>query len=331
MFELGEKVDMRKPYATRLRELAKEYDIFLLDADLGKSAYSDDFKKEFPDRYGNCGISESAMQSIAAGLALAGFRPVTQTFAMFAALRGGEQIRQSACYAAQYTDIPIVYVGLHGGIWTGEDGVSHQATEDIALMRAIPHISVYAPSDANEVVGILEPLIKHNKPVYLRLVRGGIPIIFDKETMEKYPFGLGKSQRLREHEDPELTLMSYGATMHKTLEAYKRLKDLGINCNVVNMSSIKPFDKEAVIRAAIYSNAIVVIEDHQKNGGLSQGIAGHLSEIYPTHVKAIALDDTFAESGGQEALYKKYGLDGETIAETSRKFLESVKTVSGKK
>ena len=305
-----DKKSMRKAYGNKLVELASNgSDIFVVDADLGSSLKTGEFSEKFPERYMNVGIREQSMPGIALGLALNGYNVFINTFSVFV-LRELEQIFQID-YTQKYNkNVNITVVGSHGGIATGEDGPTHQGISDIGAIRSIPYVRIVAPCDAVETENVLETIVngKEKGINYLRLVRPDTPVVFDKNKFE-----FGKSSVLRKHQHVDYVVFSYGYTLHECLEASDDIKDF--NVDVVNVSSIRPFDDGIILRYGNKKelNGFVVVEDHYKNGGLGDIVSN-------TMVKAgirkkflhIALDG-FAESGTTSDLYKKYGLDSDSI------------------
>lgn len=315
-YKIGEKVSMRDAYGNYLAELGDKYEnIFVLDADLGCSTKANIFGKKFPERYRNVGISETFMQTKAAGIASEGYKAFTNTFAVFV-VKGAEKIKQSI--AIDKRDVKII--GTHGGISVGEDGFSHQGINDISVMRSIPGIYVFCPEDAVEVESMLDFMMTDETPTYMRISRNKLPTIHTPD----YVFCPGKASMLigdhaGKRDDKWVTIISYGDTIHTSIEAAKLLEKYGgVNPFVLSMSSIKPLDDESIEMAKCESDLIVTVEDHVLDGGLGEAVSrkilgtsmvgGRLKKLL-----SIGLDNIFAESGSWKELYEKYGFSGEKI------------------
>lgn len=308
------KIATRESYGNALVELGKQNDkLVVLDADLAGATKTAIFMKEFPDRHINCGIAEANMMGIAAGLATTGKIPFASTFAMFAAGRAFEQVRNSI----GYPHLNVKIGATHAGISVGEDGASHQCNEDIALMRTIPGMTVIVPADDVEARAAVFAAAAHKGPVYLRFGRLPVPVIND---VENYKFEIGKGVVLREGKD--VTLIATGLEVGETLLAAEILAEQGIQAKVINIHTIKPIDKDLIIEAAKETEKVVTVEEHSIIGGLGSAVAEVLSENYPTKMMRIGVNDTFGESGPALELIKKYGLDSESIAEKIKKFLK---------
>ncbi|NLK62606.1 MAG: transketolase family protein [Fusobacteria bacterium] len=277
--------------------------IVVLDADLSGSTKTSVFAKKFPERFINVGIAEQDLMGTAAGIASTGKIVFVSTFAMFAAGRAYEQIRNTIAYSK----FNVKICPSHAGISVGEDGASHQAIEDIALMRVIPEMKVLCPADAIETKKMLEKAIEYNGPVYIRLARLATPIIFD----ENYNFEIGKISTLREGND--VTIAAMGMLVGEAIEASKILEKEGIKARVLNVSTIKPLDKETILKAAKETKFIVTAEEHSVIGGLGSAISEFLSEEYPTNVYKIGIYDRFGESGTGKELLEKFGLKAKDI------------------
>lgn len=311
-----EKKATRQAYGEALLELGKKNkDIVVLDADLSCSVKSDLFAKAFPERAFNVGISEQDMISTAAGLASCGKIVFTNSFAVFTPGRCFDQIRLSVNYGN--TNVKIV--GSHGGILTGEDGYSHQALEDLALMRTLPKMVVVNPADATETKKAVEALVEYKGPAYLRLTRGNVPV-FNKENQR---FELGKGVLLKDGKD--ITIIATGALVYIALEATELLKQKNISARVINIHTIKPIDKELIIKAAKETKAIITAEDHSIIGGLGSAVAEVLSENYPVMIERIGVKDMFTGSGSPEELYQKHGFTKENIAAVAENLLKRVR------
>lgn len=303
----------REGYGAGLVEVGKEHEnLVVLDADLAEATKTNMFKKEFPDRHIDCGIAESNMMGVAAGLAATGKVPFASSFAMFSAGRAFEQIRNSI----GYPHLNVKIGATHAGISVGEDGATHQCNEDIALMRTIPGMVIINPSDYVEAIAAVKAAYEYVGPCYLRFGRLAVPVINDTPD---YKFEIGKAITLREGKD--VTIIATGLTVSTSLEAAELLEKDGISAKVINMHTIKPIDKEAIINAAKETGKVVTVEEHSVIGGLGSAVCSVLSENYPTLVKKIGVYDRYGESGPATELVKKYGLDGEGIYNSVKEFL----------
>lgn len=299
------KIATRESYGNALVELGKEADnLVVLDADLAEATKTGTFKKAFPDRHIDCGIAECNMMGIAAGIASTGKVPFVSSFAMFAAGRAYEQVRNSI----GYPHLNVKIGATHAGISVGEDGASHQCNEDIALMRVIPGMVVINPSDDVEAKAAVKAAYEHEGPVYLRFGRLAAPVINDRAD---YKFEIGKGVTLREGKD--LTLVATGLCVSGALEAAEQLAADGIDARVINIHTIKPLDQELILKAAQETGRIVTIEEHSIIGGLGGAVAELLGEKCPTKMLRIGVEDTFGESGPAVKLLEKYGLDAAGI------------------
>lgn len=299
------KIATRESYGNALAELGAEFpDLVVLDADLAAATKTSIFKKAFPDRHIDCGIAECNMVGIAAGLAATGKVPFASSFAMFAAGRAFEQIRNSV----GYPKLNVKIGATHAGISVGEDGATHQCNEDIALMRTIPGMVVLNPSDDVEAKAAVRAAIEHEGPVYLRFGRLAVPVINDTPD---YKFEIGKGVVLREGTD--LTIVATGLCVSESLVAAELLAKDGINAKVINIHTIKPLDEELIIAAAKETGKVVTVEEHSVIGGLGSAVCDCLSANAPTKVLKIGVNDVYGESGPAVELIKKYGLDGESI------------------
>ena len=306
------KIATRDSYGNALAELGAEHkDIVVLDADLAAATKTGVFKKAFPERFIDCGIAESNMMGVAAGLAAAGLVPFASSFAMFAAGRAFEQVRNSI----GYPHLNVKIGATHAGISVGEDGATHQCNEDIALMRTIPGMTVINPSDDVEARAAVKAAYEHEGPVYLRFGRLAVPVINDRED---YKFELGKGVVLREGKD--LTIIATGLPVYNCLEAAEKLAADGIDAKVINIHTIKPLDEELVVEAAKETGKVVTVEEHSVIGGLGSAVCDVLSEKAPTKVMKIGINDVFGESGPAAELIRKYGLDAESIYEKIKEF-----------
>ena len=308
------KIATRESYGNALVELGKEHDdLIVLDADLAGATKTGIFKKAFPDRHIDCGIAEGNMMGIAAGLAASGMVPFASSFAMFAAGRAFEQVRNSI----GYPHLNVKIGATHAGISVGEDGASHQCCEDIALMRTIPGMTVIVPSDDVEAKAAVKAAYEMQGPVYLRFGRLAAPVINDRPD---YHFEIGKGILLREGTD--LTIIATGLEVGYALEAADRLAEDGIHAEVINIHTIKPLDEELVLASAKKTGKVVTVEEHSVIGGLGSAVADVLSEKLPTPVHKIGVYDTFGESGPAVELLKKYELDGDGVYKQIREWLK---------
>ena len=307
------RIATRESYGNALVELGKGYDnLVVLDADLAGATKTGTFKKVFPERHINCGIAEGNMISVAAGLASTGFVPFASSFAMFAAGRAFEQVRNSV----GYPHLNVKIAATHAGISVGEDGATHQCNEDIALMRVIPGMVVINPADDVEAKAAVKAAFHYDGPCYIRLGRLAVPVFNNEET---YKFELGKGIVLREGKD--VTLFATGLEVNEALIAAEKLAADGIEAKVINIHTIKPLDEELVVAAAKETGKVVTIEEHSVIGGLGSAICDVLAEKAPTKVMKIGVNDVFGESGPALELIKKYGLDGDSIYQKVKAFL----------
>mgnify|MGYP005956881423 FL=1 len=307
------KIATRDSYGNALVELGKEHEnLIVLDADLAGATKTCIFQKEFPERHWDCGIAECNMMGIAAGLAATGKVPFASSFAMFAAGRAFEQVRNSI----GYPHLNVKIGATHAGISVGEDGATHQCNEDIALMRAIPGMVVINPSDDIEARAAVKAAYEHEGPVYMRFGRLATPIINDNA---EYKFEIGKGVTLREGTD--VAIIATGLCVAESLAAAEKLAADGVNAKVINIHTIKPLDEELVVAAAKECGRVVTVEEHSVIGGLGAAVCETLSRKAPTPVKTIGIQDCFGESGPAVALLKKYGLDAEGIYASVKDFL----------
>ena len=306
------KIATRESYGNALAELGKEHtDVVVLDADLAGATKTAVFQKACPERFIDCGIAEGNMIGVAAGLATTGKVPFASSFAMFAAGRAFEQVRNSV----GYPKLNVKIGATHAGISVGEDGATHQCNEDIALMRTIPGMVVINPSDDVEAKAAVKAAYEHVGPVYLRFGRLAVPVINDNED---YKFELGKGVVLRDGKD--ITIVATGLPVANCLEAAERLAADGIDAKVINIHTIKPLDAELIIEAAKETGKVVTVEEHSVIGGLGSAVCDVLSENAPTKVMKIGINDVFGESGPAVELVKKYGLDADSIYEKVKAF-----------
>ena len=308
------KIATRVSYANALVELGNEHkDLIVLTADLAAATKTENFKKAHPEQFVNCGIAEANMTCIAAGLALTGKVPFASTFAMFAAGRAFEQVRNSI----GYPHLNVKIGATHAGISVGEDGASHQCNEDIALMRTIPGMVIINPADDVEARAAVKAAYEYEGPVYLRFGRANVPVFNDEAT---YKFEMGKGVVLREGTD--LTIVATGLTVPESLEAAKMLEADGISAEVINIHTIKPLDEDLIVASAKKTGMVVTAEEHSVIGGLGSAVCDCLSAKHPTKVKKIGMQDIFGESGSAAALIEKYELDAKGIYRQIKEFLK---------
>lgn len=308
---------MRNTYGDTLVRLGEIYNnIVVLDADLAKSTQTIRFGKKFPDRFFDMGISEQDMMSTAAGLAASGMSVFASTFAMFGSGRPWEQIRNSICYP----NIPVKIVVTHGGLSVGPDGPTHQACEDLAIMRALPNMKIIVPADSVETEKIIEFLATYyESPVYVRLARMNTPVVFDSN----YKFDFKKAIKIKEGQD--ITIISTGILLFNVLKAYEILKQMGIFAEVIHMPVIKPIDSQTIIESAQKTGRVITVEEHNIIGGLGSAVAEVLSENYPVFLTRLGIKDIFAESGEPDQLFEKYGLSENHIIEAAKDLVKNKK------
>lgn len=308
------KIATRDSYGNALVELGKEHDnLIVMDADLAGATKTEKFKKAFPERFLDCGIAEANMTGIAAGLSTCGKVPFISSFAMFAAGRAYEQVRNSI----GYPHLNVKIGATHAGISVGEDGATHQCLEDLALMREIPGMVVINPCDDVEARAAVKAAYDYVGPVYLRFGRLAIPVINDEET---YEFQMGKGVVLKEGKD--VSIFATGLEVNETLEAAKLLAADGIDAEVINIHTIKPLDEELVVASASKTGKVVTVEEHSVIGGLGSAVSECLSEKQPIKLKRIGVNDVFGESGPALELLAKYGLDAESIYKKVKAFVK---------
>ena len=307
------KIATRDSYGNTLKELAAEGhdDLVVLDADLAAATKTGMFQKAYPDRHFDCGIAEGNMVGVAAGLATMGYVPFVSSFAMFAAGRAFEQVRNSI----GYPHLNVKIGATHAGISVGEDGATHQCNEDIALMRTIPGMVILNPADDVEAKACVKAAYEYNGPVYLRFGRLAVPVINDRPD---YKFELGKGVVLREGKD--VTIVATGLCVSSALEAAEKLAADGIDAKIINIHTIKPLDEELIVAAAKETGKVVTVEEHSVIGGLGSAVCDALAEKCPVPVKKIGVQDVFGESGPAAALLAKYKLDGEGVYEQVKEF-----------
>ncbi len=310
---MSEMIATRDSYGKTLAELGKENDkIVVLDADLSGSTKTALFGKEFPERFFNAGIAECNMVGMAAGLAAGGMIPFASTFAVFAAGRAFEQIRQSLAYPKMNVKV----VATHGGITVGEDGGSHQSVEDLAIMRSLPNMTVLCPADGPETAAAIRAVAEFDGPVYVRLGRGKVPVVFDSGC----DFVIGRGSTLRGGSD--MTFITTGLMTAQALEAAAILEAEDISARVIHLGSIKPLDVDLVLQAARETGAIVTAEEHSVIGGLGGAVCEVLSEGYPVPVERVGMRDVFGQSGTADELLAHYGLTPAHLVEAAERVLK---------
>ena len=309
---MGENISTRVAYGRALAEFGADENIYVFDADLKKCTMTLYFSEKYPERFYNIGIAEANMVDVAAGFATCGATALVHTFAIFAAGRVYDQVRNNVCYPG----LNVKVVGSHAGLTVGEDGATHQALEDISLMRTIPGMIVACPSDDIEAKAMVEAAYEHVGPVYMRFGRLAVPVINDNPD---YKFELGKGIVLREGKD--LTIIANGLCVAPSLEAAAKLAEEGIEAKVINIHTIKPLDEELVVAAAKETGKVVTVEEHSIIGGLGGAVCECLAEKAPVPVKRIGINDVYGESGPAVALLEKYGLDAAGIYKQIKAFI----------
>ena len=311
---MADKIATRDAYGKALAEFGDTYDFIVMDADLSGATKTNTFSKKFPERFFNCGIAEGNMVTTAAGIATTGKTVFASTFAVFASGRAFEQIRNSVAYP----NLNVKIGATHAGISVGEDGASHQAIADMAIMRALPNMVVLNPADATETKFAIKAAIEHNGPVYIRLGRPAVPVLFDEAD---YNFELGKGVTLADGND--ITIVSTGLMTSEAVKAVETLKGEGINARLVNIHTIKPIDKDIIIKAAKETGHIITVEEHSVIGGLGGAVAEVLCEECPCKLTRMGLNDVFGQSGKSDELIELYGL-------TDKHIVAKVKEILGK-
>ncbi|MBR6102753.1 MAG: transketolase family protein [Ruminococcus sp.] len=300
----------RESYGEALAALGDKYDnLYVLDADLAAATKTGIFKKKFPDRFFDCGIAEANMMGVAAGLAATGKIPFASTFAMFAAGRAFEIVRNSI----GYPHLNVKIGATHAGISVGEDGATHQCNEDIALMRTIPGMTIINPADDVEAKAAVEAAIQHNGPVYMRFGRLAVPVFNDPAT---YKFELGKGIKLRDGKD--IAIIATGLMVNEAIEAAKVLEAEGVSATVINIHTIKPIDEDIIVEAAKTTGLVLTVEEHSIIGGLGSAVSDVLSAKQPTKLVKIGVNDEFGHSGPAVELLKQYGLCADNIVKTAK-------------
>ncbi|WHH57324.1 transketolase family protein [Petroclostridium sp. X23] len=310
---MTKQIATRQAFGQELVEIGKERnDFVVMDADIAKSCSTDLFHKAFPERSYNFGIAEQNFMAIAAGYASTGATVFAATYSVFASMRACEQIRTFICYPK----LNVRVIASHGGLQVGADGATHQAIEDIGIMRSIPNMTVIQPSDGVSAKLAARAVMDYEGPVYIRVLRNPSPILFD----ESYKFEIGKAVELKDY-GTDVTLIGTGAMVLKTLEAAEKLKEEGINARVLEVHTLKPIDEEAILKAAKETGGIVTVEDHNIFGGLGSAVAEVLSEKHPAFLKRVAIPDVFGESGDSELLYEHYGLAVKDIISAAKEIV----------
>lgn len=307
------KIATRESYGNALKALGAEVsDLVVLDADLAGATKTGTFQKAYPDRFFDCGIAEANMMGVAAGLSTMGLVPFASTFAMFAAGRAFEQIRNTI----GYPHLNVKIGATHGGISVGEDGASHQCCEDFGLMRTIPGMVVMCPADDVETAAMVRAAYEHEGPVYMRFGRLAAPVFHDPDN---YTFQIGKGELLREGSD--VAILANGLMVHEALDAAEALAQSGISARVINLATIKPLDEEIVLQAARECGKIVTVEEHNIIGGLGEAVCACVAEHCPVPVKRIGVNDAFGHSGPAADLLRQFGLCADNIAAVTKTFL----------
>ena len=307
------KIATRESYGEAVTELAREHDdIIVLDADLSSATKTGIFKKAFPDRHINCGIAEANLIDVSAGLSTMGFVPFCSSFAMFAAGRAFEQVRNTL----GYPHLNVKVCATHGGISVGEDGASHQCCEDFALMRSIPGMVVMSPSDDVEARAAVRAAYEYKGPVYIRFGRAAVPVVHDPEN---FTFEIGKAEVLRDGRD--VAIVATGLMVAEALDAAEALAGEGISARVINVCTIKPLDEETILAAAAECGRIVTCEEHNIIGGLGEAVCALVSEKAPVPVRRVGVNDEFGHSGPAAFLLKEFGLSAEHVAEVARELV----------
>lgn len=310
-----EKIATRVAYGKTLAEIGDEYkEIVVLDADLSASTQTKHFAKKFPDRFFNVGVAEQNLICTAAGLAMGGLTPFVSTFTIFATGRAWEMVRLSVCYQ----NVNVKICSTHAGLTVGEDGASHQTLEDIAIMRVIPNMRVIVPADATETEQVIKAIAKTDGPFFVRLARAASPILFDSS----YKFEIGKGNVIEEGSD--ITIISCGLMTAHSVEALKILKEKGVSATLINMASIKPIDKDLIIKHARKTGKVLTVEEHSVIGGLGSAVAEVLSENAPVKMKMVGVQDQFGTSGPAAQVLEHYHLMPKDIAEAAMRIADRI-------
>ncbi|PJB88755.1 transketolase [Candidatus Peregrinibacteria bacterium CG_4_9_14_0_8_um_filter_44_15] len=302
----------RQGWADALKELGRQDPrVVVLDADLAKSTLTCQFKDEFPDRFFDMGIAEQNMINVAGGMSLTGLIPFVSTYGVFVSGRAWEQIRTSICYG----QLNVKFGGAHGGISVGPDGATHQALEEITIMRVLPNMKVIVPADYYETYKAVMAMKEMEGPVYIRFGREKVPTVTTKDT----PFEIGKAYSVREGTD--VSIIACGVMVAEALDAAEFLESKGVSAEVINMHTIKPIDKETILKSAQKTGCVVTAEEHQKAGGMGSAVMEVLAQNHPVPVEMVGIDDTFGESGKPSELMEKYGITSKEIIEQALKVI----------
>jgi len=302
----------RQGWADALKELGRQDPrVVVLDADLAKSTLTCQFKDEFPDRFFDMGIAEQNMINVAGGMSLTGLIPFVSTYGVFVSGRAWEQIRTSICYG----QLNVKFGGAHGGISVGPDGATHQALEEITIMRVLPNMKVIVPADYYETYKAVMAMKEMEGPVYIRFGREKVPTVTTKDT----PFEIGKAYSVREGTD--VSIIACGVMVAEALDAAEFLQSKGVSAEVINMHTIKPLDQETILKSAQKTGCVVTAEEHQKAGGMGSAVMEVLAQNYPVPVEMVGIDDTFGESGNPSELMEKYGITSKEIIEQALKVI----------
>ena len=313
MYQKGEMIPTRDAYGQALIELGQQIEeVVVFEADISTSTRTNGFSRKFPQRFFNIGVAEQNEMGIAAGAATCGKIPFVSTYAVFGSMRACEQVRTFIAYPELNVKIAV----SHGGITPANDGVTHQGTEDLGIMRTIPGMTVIMPADYYATKALVRAAAAHPGPVYLRFTRDPVPIIYGPDDL----FEIGKGKVLREGDD--VSLIALGDMLSVALEAAEELAESGVSAEVIDMHTIKPIDRELVVETAAKTRRVVAIEDHQIQGGLGSAVAEVLGEELPTPMRRIGLRNTFAESGRYDLLLSKYGMDSDAIIAAVRELLD---------
>lgn len=307
-----QKIATRLAFGQELARLGAREDIVVLDADLSKSTMTALFQERYPSRHFNCGIAEGNMMSTAAGFAAAGKKVFAASFAIFSTGRAYEQVRNSIGYPG----LNVTVVGSHAGVTVGEDGATHQCIEDVALMRVIPHMTILSPADATEAAAAVRAILDYNGPVYLRLSRLAMPVLFEAEG---FSFEIGKGRVLREGSD--VTIIGTGLLLHEAIKAADILTEQGVSVCLINMPTIKPIDREIIVESAKRTGAIVAVEEHSVIGGLGSAVAEVLSEEYPTPLEIVGMNDKFGCSGKPNQLLDLFEMSAPHIVKKAQRVI----------
>lgn len=318
-YVLGKKVNIRDAYGDALSELGKDYpNLVVLDADLGSSLKTGKFRAAFPDRHYQTGVSEAHMQSMAAGMAREGLIPVTNTFAVFASLHSGEQVRQGIAYQKLNAKV----VGSHGGT-VGEDGPTHDSDEDIAVFKAMPNMTILSPSDAVQTYRSTEAMIKHRGPVYLRLFRSDVPVIYTPDYDFSLDFSNGNGYKLRDGKD--LAILSTGYMTHEALKAHEKLKEDGIDATLIDVLTLKPLPEELIFVTARNTGCVLTAEDHNIKGGFGENASAFLSKNFPVWMDFVGFRDEFEDSCPVDERLRKYDRGAEAIYKNAKALYEKAR------